>query len=624
MFLDSEDNMLVLRSNSPLAAYQKRQFNYYGAEPGQDNSYIFEDTSADLINRLVAFCEAEELSLDLSPRVQELVEEHQMEQSHHRQFISSASQFKNGKFDSKDYTKHTDFLRTHLKRKLLDHQIKASYHLSLIGNGANFSVPGSGKTTVLLSYYEKLKSENKIDVLFVVGPPACFGPWRDEFKEVLGRNPNECLLAGGSQTDRKRLYSYPPEKAELFLTTFQTLQNDFELVKAMLSKENLRALLVVDEAHYIKQLDGRWANAVLAIAPAAKYRCVLTGTPVPHSYKDLFNLFAFLWQEHSPISDEDHARLEIYEKNQDYERAGALLAPKLDPLFYRVRKKDLGLMPQHMNVVSLDMKPVEKTIYDVVIGNVRQLTTRDYLKQLDIITSLRKGRVMRLRQAVSYPKLLVSAIEGYKEDVLGDDKSILQAIVKYQDLETTAKLDKLLELVAQYTSEGKKVVVWSNFIFTIDLIVSMLAAKGIKAKKIVGQTPIEREGFEIADTREKIREEFVNPASGLNVLVANPAACAESISLHKACHNAIYYDLSFNCAQFLQSLDRIHRVGGSEHIASHYDFLIYQDTVDSKIYTNLLAKAERMKALIDQDYSIYSLDMSIEVDDIKLEDLLDE
>ena len=48
-------------------------------------------------------------------------------------------------------------------------------------------------------------------------------------------------------------------------------------------------------------------------------------------------------------------------------------------------------------------------------------------------------------------------------------------------------------------------------------------------------------------------------------LVAIPQACSESISLHKACHNAVYYDMNYNTSEFLQSLDRIHRVGGSEN-----------------------------------------------------------
>ena len=98
-------------------------------------------------------------------------------------------------------------------------------------------------------------------------------------------------------------------------------------------------------------------------------------------------------------------------------------------------------------------------------------------------------------------------------------------------------------------------------------------------------------------------------ASGLNILIANPAACAESISLHKACQHAIYYDLSYNCAQYLQSLDRIHRVGGSETQFSHYHFLQYADTIDQDIRANLETKTKRMLDLIEGDLNVCSLDM---------------
>ncbi len=79
--------------------------------------------------------------------------------------------------------------------------------------------------------------------------------------------------------------------------------------------------------------------------------------------------------------------------------------------------------------------------------------------------------------------------------------------------------------------------------------------------------------------------------------------------MHKACSHAIYYDLSYNCAQYLQSLDRIHRVGGSENKAAHYYFLQYEDTIDKDILANVQAKAEKMSQIIDQHYAIYSLDM---------------
>ena len=119
------------------------------------------------------------------------------------------------------------------------------------------------------------------------------------------------------------------------------------------------------------------------------------------------------------------------------------------------------------------------------------------------------------------------------------------------------------------------------------------------------------------ETREKIRNEFMELGSGLDVLVANPAACGESISLHKTCYHAIYYDLSYNCAQYLQSLDRIHRVGGSEVNQANYHFLQYENTIDQDILWNLDKKASRMYELIEEDYNIYSLDMFEEDEDVE-------
>ncbi|MBK8195142.1 MAG: hypothetical protein IPK76_18720 [Lewinellaceae bacterium] len=101
----------------------------------------------------------------------------------------------------------------------------------------------------------------------------------------------------------------------------------------------------------------------------------------------------------------------------------------------------------------------------------------------------------------------------------------------------------------------------------------------------------------------------------MDILVANPAACAESISLHKSCFNAIYYDLSYNAAQYLQSLDRIHRVGGSETNEAHYFFLQFKNSIDQDIKRNLEAKAQKMYDIIEQDYNIYNLDIYADDDE---------
>lgn len=170
--------------------------------------------------------------------------------------------------------------------------------------------------------------------------------------------------------------------------------------------------------------------------------------------------------------------------------------------------------------------------------------------------------------------------------------------------------------------QGEKVLIWSNFVQTLHLIRERLQAAGHGVRLIYGATPTEASSVQEELTREKIIEEFIKIGSGVDVLVANPAACAESISLHKTCSHAIYYDLSYNCAQYLQSLDRIHRVGGSENKEANYHFLQYAQSIDGDILDNVRRKARNMSAVIDQDYPIYSLDMFAEDDELEAYDRL--
>ncbi len=85
------------------------------------------------------------------------------------------------------------------------------------------------------------------------------------------------------------------------------------------------------------------------------------------------------------------------------------------------------------------------------------------------------------------------------------------------------------------------------------------------------------------------------------VLIANPAACAESISLHTACHDAIYLDRSFNCAHYLQSLDRIHRLGLSSSVKTCYHILLAEETVDEVVHNRLKVKMQTMRQVLEGD-----------------------
>tara|TARA_Y100000310_G_scaffold339001_1_gene430283 strand:+ start:1330 stop:3228 length:1899 start_codon:yes stop_codon:yes gene_type:complete len=530
-----------------------------------------------------------------------------------------ARKYKNGELDEIIPPVFNEHLASFI-RPLRHHQIKAAKHLYLLKNGANFSVPGAGKTSVVLSVYEMLKKEGNVNCLFVVGPTACFYPWRDEFKKQLARAPENVILAGMIKQERVNYYYLPVNRRpELYLISYQTLTNDLnDIIQFFKNKDN-NIYFVVDEAHYIKQLGGAWAESVLSTAPYATKKCILTGTPMPHGYPDLYNMFDVLWNETTPIDNTNRIRIDYLMKTNNPEEAKNMIDEAIGPLFYRVRKSELGLGPQIFHPpIMIEMKEKERYLYDSIAESIRQFSREDYLLEADTLGNLCRARIMRLRQTASYPKLLDTAIPNYNENLWQTDSEIANTIYNYDDLEKPAKLDKLIELVKDFKEQNLKVVIWTNFIRVLKLIFYELAAHGIYSKYIYGGVPlIVDDSMDETEDRETIRKEFVDPNSGLDVLLANPAACSEAISLHKTCQNAIYYDLSFNCAQYLQSLDRIHRVGGSEDKKVEYYFLHYNNSIDQQIMDNLEIKKERMYALIEKDYPIYSLDM-FEDDDTEI------
>lgn len=522
-----------------------------------------------------------------------------------------ARRYKQGAIEQVEFDNFSKFLNEKINRKLKTHQEKAAYHHYLLGNSADFSVPGSGKTTTLLSVYEKARIDKRANKLFVVGPLSCFEAWKSEFYETLGRQPEYIELSGLSKENRHQHYYDYYGNIELYLVSFQTFSNDCKEIADFFSSRLIRAFFVVDEAHYLKQVDGKWASAVLGASKYAVCRHLLTGTPCPRQYRDLFNIFDLLWGKDRIINKRDKTQIDIAEKNGCFSTARTILSKEASPFFYRVRKKDLGLTePHYHDPIVIDMNPIERQIYNCIKERILLDSRFNNNRSIETILSLKRAKITRLREVISHPKLLTTALESSNDglcslDVTDDINSL---ITNYERLESPAKLTALLDLVNELVFNNNKVLIWTNFIGTIMAIHAKLSSGGHRSECIYGAIPSYEQEDPNIKTRARIIKEFLEVDSGIDVLIANPAACAESVSLHKTCHHAIYYDLSYNCAQFLQSLDRIHRVGGSENTISNYYFLQYADTIDQDIHNNLIQKRDKMFALIEEDADIYNID----------------
>ena len=92
-------------------------------------------------------------------------------------------------------------------------------------------------------------------------------------------------------------------------------------------------------------------------------------------------------------------------------------------------------------------------------------------------------------------------------------------------------------------------------------------------------------------------------------LITNPQTLGEGISLHHHCHEAVYIDRTYNAGLYLQSLDRIHRLGLAEDQVTNVYVLQSEGTVDTAISSRLQSKIQTMAdALDDQSLSRSSIE----------------
>jgi len=575
---------------------------------GQKDNYIFIG-SKNIVNidNIIGYLKNINFEVSTSSEAKKLITSNKIEIEKFQKKINYLKSLKSEK-NNKNFSEFCNSFKF-LARALKEHQNKSLYHLYHAGSAANFSVPGSGKTSVVLAYYQKLKIENKVDAIFVIGPTNCYHSWKDEFESTLGRSSNLRIFGDKlSPSQRKDIYNNSL-KSELYASHFQTISNDAVLLKDFFSKN--RFLLVVDEAHNIKKIGGVWSVAVLELSKLSEFKVILTGTPRPNDFQDFYNYLDFLYKNIEIISTYEKAQLSRFMEDNQVEKVAIFLKERLSPFFTRVTKKELNLSKAIFNKpISLQMNPIEKKIYDAIVTKIKNYNLNEYENNIDLIKKMRRARIIRLRQCCSYVQNLNTAIieeKGTNDNLINND-DIKSLITHYDSNEKPAKLEKLKSMILDLINSNKKVLVWSTHLKSIDLILKELKNENINIKKITGSTDL--------DERADIKNAFNDENSSLNVIIANPQACSESISLHKACQNAIYYDISYNTAEFLQSLDRIHRVGGSENKPVYYDFLHYEKSIDEEVYKRVFKKADMQMKIIEEENLTFNLSEEDDIDDL--------
>lgn len=463
------------------------------------------------------------------------------------------------------------------KRSLTINQLNNLKKISHLPGAATFSVPGAGKTTEALAFF--FVNATDIDRLLVVAPKNAFSAWDEQLDACMGENYGKFVrLRGGEAAIQIALRTNP----RFMLITYDQLSRVKNTIVSLLSSGNIYMFL--DESHRIKggkQI--KRADAILEMAHLPKRKLIMSGTPMPQSPKDLVSQFSFLY----PTKDvTDTTVIDL-----------------IQPIFVRTTKGQLGIPKLDHRVVQVPMTQLQREIYKTLKSEVRR-QLNPVLSDSSRYELRRIGKcVMKVMEFVSNPSLLSNDMDYAFDRRVG-------ALLLESD---GPKIDYVCRRARQLAAEGKKVLIWSSFVQNVELIALRLSDLG--AEYIHGGVDAGDESD--FDTREGKIKRF-HTEDTCKVLVANPAACSEGISLHKVCQYAIYLDRSFNAAHYMQSEDRIHRLGLSPDAKPQIEFVECEDSIDQVVRTRLELKVKTMaQALEDSSLSveISSVDYDEEAED---------
>jgi hypothetical protein len=455
-------------------------------------------------------------------------------------------------------------------RTLTKEQARNIGKLAGLGAGATFSVPGAGKTTEALAVYF-LRAQPG-DRLLVIAPKNAFGAWDEQIQICAPGSGAFVRLRGGYERIEWMLSQDP----RFMLITYQQLPYVRELIAQHLAAR--RTFVFLDESHRIKSGKGKVTpDTVLSLSHLPVGKLVMSGTPMPQAEDDLVPQFSFLYPE-----------MTVNAFN---------VADLIKPVYVRTTKRELDLPKVDRKLISLDLSPIQAKLYGLMRSEVaRQAETALSRRNQVAFRSLGRS-VMRLLKLVSNPSLLAREIgfahEGLLAELLQEGKA--------------PKVEYACGRARQLARQGRKTLIWSSFVANVELISERLADLG--AVYIHGKVDAGDEADD--ETREgKIKAFHDDPA--IKVMVANPAAASEGISLHTVCQNAIYVDRTFNAAHYLQSEDRIHRLGLRKDQVPMIEILECRATIDEIVRLRLGFKVDRMSTVLD--------DPSLNVDPIPFDE----
>ena len=467
----------------------------------------------------------------------------------------------------------THFLSTYpFKNKPFVHQQVYLQRFWEYPVAALFADMGTGKSFMLINNVAMLYDKGRLNGFLIVAPKGVYRNWFDT--EIPKHLPSHVVY-------RMALWSPSPRKAEqkamdeLFTVTedlkilvmnieaFSTAKGT-AYAKRFLLVHN--AMMAVDESTTIKTPGSARSKNTEKVGRGARFRRILTGSPVTKSPMDLYQQCAFLsdncldvssyyvFQARYAVTVERQLNTHTFKQIVGYRRLDEL-KEKLDRFAFRVKKEECLDLPDKLYVKrEVDLTPEQQKAYNEMRTLALAQISGGLVSTVNALTQL-----MRMHQIVcGHVKL--------------DDGTVVELPNK--------RLDELLSVVEE--TDGK-LIIWANYRHDIEAIKLALSKEyGMNAVGMYyGDTDM--------DERKRVLEEFQNPDSGMRFFVGNPSTGGYGLTL-TAASTMVYYSNSFDLEKRLQSEDRAHRIGQTKNVT--YIDLIAVGTVDEKIVKALRAKID--------------------------------
>jgi len=443
---------------------------------------------------------------------------------------------------------------------------------------AYFMEMGTGKTKVTIDNLAYLYHCNKINFALVVAPNTVYQNWKRELDI-------HCPISTSVFTykvDKIKNFKFDKDKMNIFLMNVEAFshQSGKTVANMLLGNYGNKGCMVIDESTTIKNRTAIRTKNIVSLGRKAKYRRILTGSPITKSPLDLFSQANFLGNDLLKCSDNYYVFQSTYcilrKITNSAGRAFNLavgfkdlgrLEKIVKSFSFRVRKKDcLDLPDKVYQKRVIPLSPKQRKIYDELKQNARIIIEDKKVEYNTKITEI----IKLLQVTAGFIKTEEGAIEEFE----------------------SAKMKELLNVLEE--TEGK-VIIWANWVHSLQMIIKELK------KKYGNESVVAIYGAIPSQEREEAVDKFQKDDK-TRFFISNPQTGGYGLTLTEA-NTVIYFSNNYDLEQRQQSEDRAHRIGQQNKVL--YIDLVAEKTVDESVIRALNQKIKLSAETLGEDVLAY-------------------